>query len=75
MSTVFLNKDEEKIGDLLDDKQAVEFFEKLVDSYLGISAEEFLEKLEKGEYKNSCDDPHVMKLIMMIPKSLGNRVK
>lgn len=70
MSTVFQNKDQEKIGELLDDAQAVEFFEKQVRAYLNISSKEFLEKLENGEYKDSCDNPSVMKLRMMIPQSL-----
>lgn len=54
---------------MLDDVQAAKFFEKLVNSYLGISVEEFYERYRKGEYKDACNNPRLLKVLMMIPKA------
>jgi hypothetical protein len=71
-SSVIGDKSESKIV-LLNDEQAIEFFDKQVRALLGISGSEFLSRLDKGEYKDACDNPKVLKLLMMIPKSKAHR--
>ena len=50
-----------------------ERFDKKVSNLHGISAEDFLARREKGEYKDACEDSKVLKLLMMVPKSLADR--
>jgi hypothetical protein len=57
---------------MLNEQQAAEFFEKLVRSSLGISAAEFFERYQRGEYKDACDNSRVLKVLMMIPKATGS---
>ena len=54
---------------VLNEQQAAEFFAKLVRSNLGITVEEFFERYKRGEYKDACDNPRVLKVLMMIPKA------
>ena len=51
------------------EEQAQAHFEELVQNYLGIRADEFLQRYQRGEYKDVCDDSRLLKIIMMIPKS------
>lgn len=67
-SSVIDDKSKPKI-ELLNDEQAAEFFDNQVRALLSISGAEFLERLDKGEYKDACDNPKVLKLLMMIPKA------
>jgi hypothetical protein len=71
-SSTIDGKPESKI-ELLTDEQAVEFFDKQVRALLDISSSEFLSRLDKGELKDACDNPKVLKLLMMIPKSAAHR--
>jgi hypothetical protein len=71
-SSVADDKSESKIK-LLNDKEAVEYFDAQVRALLDISAEEFLERRSKGEYKDACDNPKVLRLLMMVPKLLARR--
>lgn len=68
--SVIDDKSESKIR-LLNEKEAVEHFNTQVQALLGISAEEFLERRMKGEYQDACDNPKILKLLMMIPKLLA----
>jgi hypothetical protein len=36
---------------------------------LGISADEFMRRYRKGEYKDACDNPRLLEVLMMIPKN------
>jgi len=72
MSAV-LNDNCEPEVKMLDETEAVTFFEGQVQSLLGISAEDFLTRRAKGEYKDACDNPRVLKLLMMVPKALAGR--
>jgi hypothetical protein len=69
MSSSLAEEKNQKI-EWLDDKQARAFFDKQVQGILGITGEEFLARAEKGEYKEACDNPKILKLLMMIPESL-----
>ena len=71
--TAVLNDNGESKVKMLDEKEAVLFFEAQVKSLLGISADEFLTRREKGEYKVACDNPAILKLLMMVPKALAGR--
>jgi hypothetical protein len=71
MSAILNDNCESKVK-LLDDSQAVEFFEEQVQALLGMSAGEFLERRASGEYKDACDNPKVLKLLMMIPRAFVN---
>lgn len=72
MSTVLDGNTESKIR-FLSDEESVERFDKQVRNLLGISAEDFLARRAKGEYKDACEDSRVLKLLMMVPKSLADR--
>ena len=68
--SVLSDKDDSNVQ-LLNETQAAEFFENLVQSYLGISADEFLVRYRRGEYKDACNNPRLLKVLMMIPKAAG----
>lgn len=68
MSSGILDQKEPNIQ-MLDEVQAAKFFEKLVQSYLGIGVEEFYERYRKDEYKDACNNPRLLKVLMMIPKA------
>ena len=72
MSTVLDGNTESKVR-FLNDEESVERFDKQVRNLLGISAEDFLARRAKGEYKDACEDSRVLKLLMMVPKSLADR--
>jgi len=72
MSAVLDGNTESKVK-FLNDEESVERFDKQVRNLLGISAEDFLARRAKGEYKDSCEDSKVLKLLMMVPKSLADR--
>ncbi|HEY9772899.1 MAG TPA: hypothetical protein V6C81_03715 [Planktothrix sp.] len=67
MSKVLKGKEESNVR-LLDEQEAVEFFDEQVRALLGVSAKEFLTRRQNGVYKDACDNPKVLKLLMMIPK-------
>jgi|GEM_PF-5574426 len=67
-SSVLDNKNEPNIQ-MLNEEQAAKFFENLVQSYLGLSADEFLKRYRNGEYKDACNNPRLLKVLMMIPKA------
>lgn len=67
-SSVLDNKNESNIQ-MLNEEQAANFFENLVQSYLGLSADEFLKRYRNGEYKDACNNPRLLKVLMMIPKA------
>jgi hypothetical protein len=71
MSSSVKDKSEAANVQMLDETQAVAFFDKLVRSNLGISSAEFLERYNKGEYKDACNNPRLLKVLMMIPKAAG----
>ncbi len=72
MSTVLDGNTESKVK-FLNDAESVKRFDEQVRSLLGISAEEFLARRAKGEYKEACEDSRILKLLMMVPKSLADR--
>ncbi len=72
MSTVLDGNTESKVK-FLNDEESGERFDKQVRNLLGISAEDFLARRAKGEYKDACEDSRVLKLLMMVPKSLADR--
>jgi len=55
--------------ELLSDEQAITFFDKQTQALLHISGAEFVARARKGEYKDGCDNPKILKLLMMIPES------
>ena len=62
------NKHESSI-EMLNPKKANELFENTVQSYLNITANEFMKRYHKGTYKDACNNPRLLKLLMMIPKN------
>ncbi len=72
MSTVLGGNTESEVK-FLNDEESVQRFDSQVRSLLGISAEDFLARRAKGEYKDACEDSRVLKLLMMVPKSLADR--
>jgi hypothetical protein len=72
MSTVLDGNTESKVR-FLNDEESVERFDKQVRNLLGISADDFLARRAKGDYKDACEDSRVLKLLMMVPKSLADR--
>ncbi|MDZ4834207.1 MAG: hypothetical protein SGJ27_10560 [Candidatus Melainabacteria bacterium] len=72
MSADFGGNSESKVK-FLNDEEAVELFETQVRNLLGISAKEFLALRATGQYKNSCEDSRMLKLLMMVPRSLADR--
>lgn len=73
MSSSVLDEKFDSNVQMLNDEQAVQLFENLVHSTFGISGTEFLERYHKGEYKDACDNPRLLKILMMIPKSTHSR--
>ncbi len=73
MSSSVINDKSKPEGGQLGEKEAAEFFDKQVRALLNISTEEFLERRRRGDYKDACDNPKVLKLLMMIPKSVAQR--
>ena len=73
MSSSTLDNTNDSNVHVLNQEQARVHFEELVQNYLGISATEFLERYNRGEYKDVCGDSRLLKIIMMIPKSCGNK--
>ena len=67
-SSTLDNKSDSNVR-VLNEEQAQAHFEELVQNYLGIRADEFLQRYQRGEYKDVCDDSRLLKIIMMIPKS------
>jgi hypothetical protein len=66
--SVLKNRQESRIQ-MLNPKEANELFDNTVQSYLGITADEFMEGYRKGEYKDACNNPRLLKVLMMIPKN------
>jgi hypothetical protein len=67
-SSVIEDKPRQNV-ELLNEEQAIEFFDKQARALLQISGAEFIERANKGEYKEACDNSKILKLLMMIPKS------
>ena len=44
-----------------------DLFDRQARRYLGVGGEEFLRRLEAGEYGDPDDDPRVMRLVMLLP--------
>lgn len=72
MSTVADGNTESEVK-FLNDEESVQYFDKQVRKLLGISAEDFLARRAKGDFKDACEDSKILKLLMMVPKSLANR--
>lgn len=72
MSSSPVDKNDHPNVQMLDENQAAKFFENLVKVNLGISTTEFFERYKKGEYKDACNNPRLLKVLMMIPKAAGN---
>ena len=51
----------------LSSEEGKELFDRKARRYLGGSGDEFLRKLEAGEYGDPDEDPNVMRLVMLIP--------
>ncbi len=71
MSSVVVDEKFDSNVEMLNDVQAARLFENLVKSSFGITAAEFLERYRKGEYKDACNNPRLLKILMMIPKAAG----
>lgn len=71
MSSAVLDEKYDSNVEMLSDEQAAQLFENLVESTFGISGAEFLERYRKGEYKDACNNPRLLKVLMMIPKAAG----
>lgn len=74
MSTVLDSTNDSNV-ELLNEEEAAKLFENLVKSSLGISVPEFLTRYKNGEYKDACDNPRLLKVLMMIPKAALNGEK
>ena len=55
--------------ELLNDAQAQEFFDQQTQALLNISGAEFIKRAGRGEYKETCQDSKILKLLMMLPNS------
>lgn len=51
----------------LNSEESHELFDQQAKRYLGVSGEEFVRRLEAGEYGDPDDDPRVMRLVMLLP--------
>ena len=65
MATV-LKEQEDDIREL-GEAEARDFFEAAVQKRLKISATEFLQKLDAGEFKDRTEDPKIMRLLSLLP--------
>jgi hypothetical protein len=68
MSSATLKDKHDSNMEMLNPEQVNQLFENLVNSYLGISSEEFLKRYRQGEYKDACNDPRLLKILIMVPK-------
>jgi hypothetical protein len=66
MATVLKNEYEEDIREL-GDSEAKAMFEAAVQKRLGMSTEEFLTKLDAGEFTKDCEDPKITRLLSLLP--------
>lgn len=66
MATVIENPEEEYAQELTNE-QAKIFFEAVVKRRLKIGTEEFLRRLDAGEYEGKEEDPRILKLLMLLP--------
>jgi hypothetical protein len=66
MSTVAKKNEQESM--FLNEAEAVAFFDQQARALLNMSGDEFLKRLDAGEYKNTCDNSRVLKLKMLAPK-------
>lgn len=51
----------------LNAEESHELFDQQARRYLGVSGDEFVRRLEAGEYGDPDDDPRVMRLVMLLP--------
>ena len=58
----------------LDEKEGAELFDRHAWNLMGMSGKEFLERYDRGEFKNGHEDSRIVKLEMLIPfgESLRN---
>ena len=54
---------------LLDRDQWMDIVEGAAQRELGISAEEFIQRLEAGKFGDADDDPRVMRVAMLLPSA------
>jgi hypothetical protein len=66
MATALKHEYEEDTHEL-SDEEASELFEKTVQRRLKMSTEEFLRKLDAGDFKGREEEPHIMSLLMRLP--------
>ena len=66
MATALKHEYEEDTHEL-SDEEASELFERAVQRRLKMSTEEFLRKLDAGEFKGREEEPHIMSLLMRLP--------
>lgn len=66
MATVLKNDFDDDIREL-DDSEAKALFEATVKTRLGMTTEEFLKKLDSGEFKGKEEDPHLMRIFSLLP--------
>ena len=67
MATALKHQHEDAGAYELNDDEARELFESAVQSRLKMSTEEFLRKLDAGEFKGREEEPHIMSLLMRLP--------
>lgn len=66
MATALKHEHEEDIHEL-NEKEAKELFECAVQKRLKMSTEEFLRRLDAGEFKGREEDPQITRLLSLLP--------
>ncbi len=51
----------------LSQEEGSALFDRKARQYLDVSGDEFIRRLEAGEYGDPDDDPRVMRLVMLLP--------
>jgi hypothetical protein len=51
----------------LNEQEGHDLFDRKAREYLDVSGDEFIRRLEAGEYGDPDDDPRVMRLYMLLP--------
>ncbi len=72
MTSCFKQDDSNTKLQELNSEEAYKLFESVVKANLKMSAAEFLDRYRKGEYENkdACDNPRLLKVLMMVPQGL-----
>ena len=68
MNTLSKCESDEYAVDLMSAAEARAFFDQQVMDFLNIDAQEFIRRVQAGEYENT-DDCSIMSLLMMLPFS------